>query len=180
MTSVMRALAQWFLRTPAPSTLDGRSRGRGGVRPILAWAIFGVGIVAVSVPRAGSAAVTPGAIPSTFNVGEQGEAHYTIPITAPAATGKLAPNLALSYDHLAGNGLAGMHWTLSGISVITRCGKTYAQDGVRNAVSYYTNDRLCLNGQRLVDFSGTYWAAGTQYRTEIETFQRVVPDCTTR
>src|SRR6185295_17596629 len=78
-----------------------------------------------------------------------------------------------SYDHLAGNGLAGMHWTLSGISVITRCPQTFAQDGLPVAVAY-GNDRLCLDGQRLVDYSGSYWSAGTQYRTEIDTFQRVV------
>jgi hypothetical protein len=45
----------------------------------------------------------PGAIPAAFNVGNQGDAQYTIPIVAPAAAGGLKPNLTLTYDHRAGN-----------------------------------------------------------------------------
>jgi hypothetical protein len=68
----------------------------------------------VVLPPSTSGAV-PGAIPGGFSVGTQGDASYTIPITVPAGTGGLRPSLALSYNHLAGNGLAGMRWTLAGV-----------------------------------------------------------------
>lgn len=70
--------------------------------------------VAVVMPLATTGA-KPGAIPGAFSVGTQGEASYTIPTAVPAGTGGLKPSVALSYNHLAGNGLAGMRWTLSGI-----------------------------------------------------------------
>ena len=119
------------------------------------------------------AAVLPGAIPGKFAVGDQGDARYTIPIVAPAATGGVKPNIALSYDHLAGDGLAGIRWQLAGFSVITRCQQTYAQDTQVVAVGYTSTDRFCLDGQRLVNVAGGYGLTGTEYRTERETFQRV-------
>jgi hypothetical protein len=45
--------------------------------------------------------------------------------------------VVLSYNHLAGNGLAGMRWTLSGIAAITRCAQTFAQDGAPMAVQLW-------------------------------------------
>ena len=119
------------------------------------------------------AAEYPGAIPGGFSVSDQGAGQYSIPIAAPAATGGLKPNLALTYNHLAGNGLAGMRWTLSGFSSITRCHMTYAQDGETEAINYGSDDRFCLDGQRLVVTSGSYGASGSIYSTEIESFQRI-------
>jgi hypothetical protein len=49
-----------------------------------------------------------------------------------------------------------------------------AQDGVRGSINYDANDRFCLDGQRLVAISGTYGADGTEYRTEIESFSKVI------
>jgi hypothetical protein len=40
--------------------------------------------------------------------------------------------------------------------------------------SNYGDDRFCLNCQRLVNVDGYYGADGTEYRTEIESFQRVI------
>jgi hypothetical protein len=122
-----------------------------------------------------SAAVLPGALPGSFSVGDQGDARYTIPIIVPEGAGGLRPDLALRYSHLAGDGLAGMRWTLSGIQAITRCQQTYAQDNQTSPVSYVSGAaRFCLNGQRLVNISGTYGVSGAHYRTEVETFQRVI------
>ncbi len=36
------------------------------------------------------------------------------------------------------------------------------------------NDRYCMDGQRLVLVSGTYGAAGSEYRTELDSFSRIV------
>jgi RHS repeat-associated protein len=116
----------------------------------------------------------PGTLEGDFSVGDQGEGTYTIPIAAPEGAGGLTANLALRYNHLSGNGLAGMRWTLTGLSAITRCPRTYAQDGAPVAVVNGTTDRFCLDGARLVNLTGAYGAANTEYRTEIETFRRVM------
>jgi hypothetical protein len=63
---------------------------------------------------------------------------------------------------------------LEGLSSVTRCPRTVATDGVHGGVLFDANDRLCLDGQRLIAISGTYGADGTEYRTEIESFAKVI------
>src|SRR6185503_9411324 len=85
----------------------------------------------------------------------------------------MEPKLALVYNSQSGNGLLGVGWSLEGLSAITRCPGTVAQDGVRGAVNYDANDRFCLDGQRLMPGSN-YGADGAQYRTEREIFTKVI------
>ena len=108
------------------------------------------------------------------SVSESGAATYSIPIQVPPGTGGIEPKLALSYNSQTGNGLLGMGWSLSGLSAITRCGRTIAQDGVKGGVNFDANDRLCLDGQRLVAIAGTYGADATEYRTERESFSKII------
>jgi hypothetical protein len=115
-----------------------------------------------------------GSTPGSFRVTESGAAEYRIPIRVPPGIGGVEPELALVYNSQAGNGLLGVGWKLEGLSSISRCARTVAQDGVRGAVSYDTNDRFCLDGQRLMAISGTYGAHGTEYRTERESFTKVI------
>ncbi len=112
-------------------------------------------------------------IPGSFAVSESGAATYSIDIDVPPGTAGIEPKLSLTYSSQGGNGLFGMGWSLSGLSSITRCPKTVAQDGVRGAVKFDANDRFCLDGQRLIATSGTYGASGTEYRTEMEGFSRI-------
>jgi hypothetical protein len=49
----------------------------------------------------------------------------------------------------------------------------YARDGEAAAVNYASTDRFRLDGQRLVSVAGNYGAHNTEYRTELEAFQRV-------
>jgi len=109
-----------------------------------------------------------------FAVNESGAATYTIPIQVPPGTGGIEPKIALAYNSRHGNGLLGVGWSLAGLSTITRCPQTRAQDGAPRGINYDANDRFCLDGQRLVAISGTYGADGTQYRTEIDTFSNVI------
>lgn len=103
-----------------------------------------------------------------------GDATYTIPIVAPPGTAGVAPKMAFTYTSSAGNGPLGVGWGLSGLSAITRCQKTKAQDNTIAAVSYDINDRYCLDGQRLILVSGTYGGNLAEYRTEVETFRKIV------
>jgi hypothetical protein len=113
-------------------------------------------------------------LPGKFEVTDSGSASYTIPIAVVPGTAGLEPKLSLSYDSRSGNGLLGVGWSLSGLPSITRCGRTIAQDGASGGVAFDANDRFCLDGQRLVATSGTYGADQTEYRTERESFSKVV------
>jgi hypothetical protein len=113
-------------------------------------------------------------LPGKFEVTDTGSASYTIPISIVPGTAGLEPKLSLQYDSRSGNGLLGVGWSLAGLPAITRCGKTIAQDGAVGGVAYDANDRFCLDGQRLIAISGTYGADLTEYRTERESFSKVV------
>ena len=87
----------------------------------------------------------------------------------------MAPDLSLSYSSHAGNGIVGTSWSLDGLPSVTRCPQTIAQDGVTGTVNFTANDRFCLHGQRLVAINGgAYGADGTEYRTEVDGFSRIV------
>lgn len=80
-----------------------------------------------------------------------GAATYAIPIVVPPGRAGMQPSLALNYSSRGGNGDVGMGWSLSGLSAITRCPATKAQDNYTQGVTYsVTYDRLCLDGQHLI------------------------------
>jgi endonuclease/exonuclease/phosphatase family metal-dependent hydrolase len=114
------------------------------------------------------------ATPAEFNVSKSGAATYTIPIQIPPGTAGMEPKLSLAYSSQSGNGLLGVGWSLAGLSTITRCPQTIAQDGLSRAVRYVPDDRFCLDGQRLIAISGAYGANGTEYRTERDSFAKIV------
>ena len=111
--------------------------------------------------------------PGGFSVSPGGAATYSIPIQVPPGTASMQPGLALTYNSQAGNGMAGAGWSLSGFSSINRCPRTIAQDGAVSGITLTNNDAFCLDGQRLMSTGGAYGAAGTEYRTEIESFSRI-------
>ena len=113
-------------------------------------------------------------VPGQFTVNQNGAAGYVIPINVAPGTAGLVPSLGLIYSSQGSDGPLGIGWSLSGLSTIARCARTVAQDGVRGVVNNDSNDRFCLDGQRLVAISGTYGADGTIYHTEVDTFSKVV------
>jgi len=116
-----------------------------------------------------------GLTPGSFGVNPSGAATYTIPIQVPPGIAGLEPKLALAYNSQGGNGLLGMGWSLSGLSSFQRCPRTLAQDGARGGINYDANDRYCLDGQRLMSIgTASDCAAGTEYRTEVESFAKVI------
>jgi len=110
----------------------------------------------------------------SFRATESGAAEYRIPIRVPPGIAGMEPKLALVYNSQAGNGMVGVGWGLEGLSAITRCPRSMAQDGVRGGVNYDWNDRYCLDGARLIAIAGGYGANGTEYRTELESFSKIV------
>ena len=134
---------------------------------------------AVDAGEASGASAAPartvaGRLPGTLSVDPTGAASYRIPLAVPPGTAGVEPSLSLSYGSSAGAGVAGLGWSLDGLSSIDRCRRTKAQDNIRGTVKYASTDRFCLDGQRLVAVRGAYGASGTEYRTEIDTFVKVI------
>lgn len=117
---------------------------------------------------------TVGAVAGSAAV-DGGAATYTVPIQVPPGRAGLQPALSLSYSSRGGNGVAGLGWSLSAGSSIQRCPRTIGQDGVVRGVRLDADDRLCLDGQRLVTApnSRPYGSDRAEYRTEIESFSKV-------
>ncbi len=110
----------------------------------------------------GSHAVTP-----------SGGASYSIPIFVSPGTNGMQPDLGLVYNSQSGEGIAGMGWNISGLSMITRVGKTIYHDGKTGPITLSkADDRFSLDGQRLIKESGAYGENGV-YKTEMEDFSRI-------
>ena len=115
-----------------------------------------------------------GRTPGIASVSPDGEAQYTIPIALPPGTNGMTPVLSLEYRHRTKGGLLGVGWSIGGLSQITRCARTVAQDGVAAPPLRTTDDRFCLDGQRLVIVNHVIYATpDAEYRTEIESFARI-------
>lgn len=118
-------------------------------------------------PDSSVGALFNGALTGEFQVQPTGAATYKLPILVPPGTAGMQPNLSLNYSSGAGNGIAGMGWSIDGLSAISRCNKTPLQDGEWRGIDYTDNDAYCLDGQRLIHIGSG------QYRTEINNFQRI-------
>src|SRR5699024_9642258 len=107
-----------------------------------------------------------------FSVGN-GQVQYAIPIRiAPGGAG-IAPKVSLNYSSSASYGHAGMGFSISGMSAIQRCGRTFERDGQVIGVKGDASDFACLGGGRLVLTSGSYWQSGSTYAAESESYARI-------
>ncbi len=129
--------------------------------------------VLAAVSTGAVAAIVAGSTPATFAVSSTGSAQYSVPIWTPPGVGQVQLPLALTYNSRTPNGVVGMGWSLSGLSAVSRCKKTFTQDGAPGSVLLQLSDRFCLDGQQLKLVSGTYGQAGSVYATEIESFSRI-------
>lgn len=123
-----------------------------------------------SSPTAG---FSPGVTAGQFRVNEHGAATYAIGLNLPEGTAGVTPEISLGYSSQGGDGVMGIGWALSAGSAITRCSKTFAQDGVITGITNTSEDRFCLNGQRLINTSGTHGTGGAIYYTESDSFVKV-------
>ena len=89
----------------------------------------------------------------------------------PDGVNGLQPDLSIEYSSNGGTGALGPRWRLGGLSVIARCGKTRAQDGVQTAVDYF-GDTFCLDGQRLIVVASA--AGSSEFRTERDSYAKIV------
>jgi len=95
-----------------------------------------------------------------------GQLQFTLPIALPPAVKSVAPQMELIYTSGSGNGIAGYGWNFSGITSISRTGKTIEKDGILNGLQLDYSDYYSFNGQRLVLKAGEYGKDGAEYVTE--------------
>lgn len=123
--------------------------------------------------RAITTSLAVGSTPGAGNVSAIGSASYSIPIAVPPGSNNVVPSVSLEYNSLAGSGIAGMGWNISGLSAISRVARNVYFDGVSGPVELSANDRFAMDGSRLIVKTGTYGTAGSTYATEVETFSTV-------
>jgi hypothetical protein len=109
-----------------------------------------------------------------FAVSDLGAASYTIPLAVRDGINGLQPALALSYNSNGGNGIMGMGWTLSGLSVITRVPENIYHDKQVDGVKRNASDRFALDGNRLICVYGNYGDGGSKYQTAVQSFRTIV------
>ena len=115
----------------------------------------------------------------SFSVSESGAALYSVAIDCPDGKG-LTPQIGISYSSgNAGYGLAGYGFTISGLSSITRGGKTPFNDGgVAAGVGYGADDNLFLDGKKLILQTGTAFTSDAVYCLEGDPYTKIiVHDC---
>lgn len=117
--------------------------------------------------------LTVGATPGSAGVSPSGAATYSIPIALPKGTNGMQPNISLTYNSQSGNGILGYGWHISGLSAISRAGKTHYHNNEVSPVSITNTDRYMLDGQYLIPISGENGGDGTEYRTEAESYIRI-------
>lgn len=136
-------------------------------------------VVALLHPCIGRAQLSIG---GSHSVSDNGAATYEVPIPLPPGIGGVQPQLALNYNSQAPNGPLGLGWNLGGLSSITRCPRTKAQDGYNRWIAWDATDAYCLNGQKLFPIAdpanstaavGANGGNGTYYATEQESFSKI-------
>lgn len=89
---------------------------------------------------------------------------YNIPIDVYPGMKGFNPELSLFYNSQQGNSVMGVGWSLSGIPMISRSGKSVYYDGQSQGVQLNKEDAFVLNGVRLIKKSET--ASNIIYESE--------------
>ncbi|MBT2620095.1 RHS repeat-associated core domain-containing protein [Chryseobacterium sp. ISL-6] len=101
-----------------------------------------------------------------IDVNGAGQLQFTLPVALPPGVKSVAPQVNLIYTSGSNNGIAGYSWNLSGLTAISRVGKTVEKDGEATGVQLDYSDYYSFNGQRLILKSGEYGKDGAEYVTE--------------
>lgn len=119
-----------------------------------------------------------GSTPSGYSVSPFGSSSYSIPINIPPGTNSLVPGLSIGYGSLNAEGLLGYGWNLSGLTSISRAGKTIYHNGQADGINLDNFDWFTLDGNRLMATNGAYGQSATEYHTEAESFSRTISNGT--
>ena len=101
-----------------------------------------------------------------IEVNGAGQLQFTLPIALPPGVKSIAPQINLMYTSGSSNGIAGYGWNISGLTSISRTGKTIDKDAEAKGIQMDYSDYYSFNGQRLILKSGEYGKDGAEYITE--------------
>ncbi|QSB25550.1 RHS repeat-associated core domain-containing protein [Flavobacterium sp. CLA17] len=108
-----------------------------------------------------------------LQISASGTASYTLPIAIPPSIKGVAPIINLNYSSGVRGGIAGQGWSINSISAISRIATRRDIDGFVDGVDFDADDKLALDGQRLLLKTGTYWAPGSTYETEYKSNTKI-------
>lgn len=169
------------------TTKEGSAAGGTGLglRAVAPARRSGVASVARSAAASGAAVLALLAVPGAqaqVVVSDSGQAGYRYPIKVPPGVGGFAPELAIVYDGVS-TGVLGKGWRIEGIPQIQRCQATRSVDGSTGLVRHNVNDKLCLNGERMIQTSSagaplafpqySDASAGREFRLERDRLVRI-------
>lgn len=137
-------------------------------------------VLATSILLSTRANAAVGRTEAAYDVSQNGSAIYTIPVRVTEGINGMTPRLALTYAGPGTRTVIGVGFSLAGLSYITPCRNTIAQDLNAAPVTLTSADRYCLDGARLRLVTGTpYGASETTYRTELDQMVRVTAKAST-
>ncbi|MFH6945048.1 RHS repeat-associated core domain-containing protein [Flavobacterium sp. FlaQc-50] len=108
-----------------------------------------------------------------LQISASGTATYTLPVATPPSIKGVAPIINLNYSSGVRGGIAGQGWSINSISTISRIASRRDIDGFVDGVDFDVDDKLSLDGQRLLIKTGTYWTAGSTYETEYKSNTKI-------
>lgn len=100
--------------------------------------------------------------------------NYAVNFDVPKGAAGLQPTLGLAYSSNFVDGMVGLGFNLTGLSAITRTGKTIYHDGTSSAISGNQWDAYSMDGKRLLLITGNYGESTSTYGTEMEEFSKIV------
>ncbi|RTY65819.1 hypothetical protein EKM05_09815, partial [Flavobacterium sp. GSP27] len=108
-----------------------------------------------------------------LQISNSGTASFNLPIAVPPSIMNVAPVINLTYSSGARGGIAGQGWSINSISSITRMATRRDIDGFVDGVDFDSDDKLALDGQRLLIKTGAYWGSGSTYETEYKSNTKI-------
>lgn len=108
-----------------------------------------------------------------LQISNSGAATYSLPIAMPPSIKNVAPIINLTYSSGVRGGIAGQGWNISSISTIGRMATRRDIDGYVDGVDFDADDKLALDGQRLLLKTGIYWVDGSTYETEYKSNTKI-------
>lgn len=103
-----------------------------------------------------------------------GQVIYSLPVALPTSISNVGPTITLTYSSGQNGGIAGQGWDINNISTISRIATRLDIDGFKDGVDFDANDKLALDGQRLLAKAGsTYWSDGSLYETEVQSNTKI-------
>ena len=151
-----------------------------GILAVLAGSVYAQTVIWADVnypdvPQVVSTSDDPvGTISGQFNVSPMGGATYTIPLEVPKGISGMEPQISITYNSQAGNGIVGYGCNISGISTITRNSRDIYHDGAAHGIGYTPEDAFSLDGQRLMVTQPQNGSDSVVYCLEQSPFTRIV------